>query len=149
MARVRPGGPRRDRRSAADAGYLGAPEEQRSPSVCLTPRASGNERTPVCAAAAVRKPDYPGDESGYFRNRHGAGEGLTAEAVADLRDLENARLNALQHALWDAAMTGDIKAVAAIVQIVQARVHLNGLEPARGGFGGMQEPRTMVIRSTS
>ena len=73
----------------------------------------------------------------------------TAEAVADLRDLENARLDALQHALWDAAMTGDIKAVAAIVQIVQARVHLNGLEPVRDGFGGIQEPQTVVMRSTA
>ena len=31
----------------------------------------------------------------------------TAEAVTDLRDLENARLDALQLALWVAAMTGD------------------------------------------
>jgi hypothetical protein len=73
----------------------------------------------------------------------------TAEAVADLRDLENARLDALQHALWDAAMTGDVRSATVIVQIVQARVHLNGLEPARGGFGGMQEPQTVVMRSTA
>src|SRR5450759_2240552 len=32
----------------------------------------------------------------------------TAEAVTDLRDLENARLDSLQVALWDAAMTGDV-----------------------------------------
>jgi hypothetical protein len=31
----------------------------------------------------------------------------TAEAVGSLRDLENARLDALQYALWDAAMTGN------------------------------------------
>ena len=43
----------------------------------------------------------------------------TAEAVADLRDLENARLDALQHALWDAAMTGDVKAAVAIVSLVK------------------------------
>ena len=73
----------------------------------------------------------------------------TAEAVTDLRDLENARLDALQHALWDAAMTGDVRSATVIVQIVQARVHLNGLEPARGGFGGMQEPQTVVMRSTA
>ncbi len=73
----------------------------------------------------------------------------TAEAVADLRDLENARLDALQVALWDAAMTGDVRSAAAIVQIVKARVHLNGLEPARGGFGGMQEPQTVVMPPTS
>jgi outer membrane PBP1 activator LpoA protein len=73
----------------------------------------------------------------------------TAEAVTDLRDLENARLDALQHALWDAAMTGDVGAVNSILQIVKARVHLNGLEPARGGLGGMQEPQTVVMRSTA
>ena len=72
----------------------------------------------------------------------------TAEAVADLRDLENARLDALLHALWDAAMTGDVKAVAAVVQIVQARVHLNGLEPVRDTFGVMATaPRTVVVPS--
>jgi hypothetical protein len=73
----------------------------------------------------------------------------TAEAVGSLRGLENARLDALQVALWDAAMTGDVKAAAAIVQIVKARVHLNGLESARDGFGGMPTaPRTLVVPST-
>ena len=59
----------------------------------------------------------------------------TTEAVADLRTLENARLDALQHALWDAAMTGVIRAVNAIVKIVQARVHLNGLGRYETGSG--------------
>ena len=72
----------------------------------------------------------------------------TAEAVTNLRDLENARLDALQAALWDAAMTGDVKAAAAIVQIIGARVHLNGLEPVRDGVGGLpQKPRTLVVPS--
>jgi hypothetical protein len=44
----------------------------------------------------------------------------TAEAVGSLRDLETARLDALQLALWDAAMTGDVKAATAIVLIVRA-----------------------------
>src|SRR5450759_1464351 len=70
----------------------------------------------------------------------------TSEAVADLRDLENARLDALQHALWDAAMTGDISAVVAVVKIVRARVHLNGLEPTRDGIQVTpQTPRTVVV----
>ena len=73
----------------------------------------------------------------------------TAEAVADLRDLENARLDALQHALWDAAMTGDVRSATVILKIVQARVHLNGLEPVGDGFGCMQEPQTVVMRSTA
>ena len=35
----------------------------------------------------------------------------TAEAVADLRQLENSRLDAMQLALWDAAMTDEGDAV--------------------------------------
>ena len=70
----------------------------------------------------------------------------TAEAVADLRDLENARLDALQVGLWDAAMTGNVRSAAAIVQIVQARVRLNGLEPTGDGFRvSPSTPRTVVV----
>lgn len=70
----------------------------------------------------------------------------TAEAVADLRDLENARLDALQVALWDAAIDGDVSAVVAVVKIVQARVHLNGLEPVRDGIQvSPQTPRILVV----
>jgi orotate phosphoribosyltransferase-like protein len=72
----------------------------------------------------------------------------TASAVTDLRDLENARLDALQVALWDAAMTGDVGAVTTIVQIVEARVRLNGLERARDGFRGAG-PRTLVVPPTA
>jgi hypothetical protein len=68
----------------------------------------------------------------------------------DLRVLENARLDALRVALWDAAMTGDISAAAVIVKIVKARVHLNGLEPAMGDFGeGSRTPRTLVVPPAS
>jgi orotate phosphoribosyltransferase-like protein len=70
----------------------------------------------------------------------------TAEAVADLRHLENARLDALQVALWDAAIDGDVSAVVAVVKIVQARVHLNGLEAAGDGVEVMpQTPRTLIV----
>jgi len=74
----------------------------------------------------------------------------SAEAVGSLRGLENARLDALQHALWDAAMTGDVRAVTAIVQIVRARVRLNGLEPARDGCGASSAiPQTVVVPATA
>ena len=73
----------------------------------------------------------------------------TAEAVTDLRELENARLDALQLALWDAAMTGDIKAAVAIVKIVKARVHLNGLEIGQGATRQPSTPRTFVVPSTN
>jgi hypothetical protein len=69
----------------------------------------------------------------------------TAETVTDLRELENARLDALQLALWDAAMTGDIKAVVAIVKIVKARVHLNGLEAGQAATREPATPRTLVV----
>ena len=55
-------------------------------------------------------------------------------------------MDALQLALWDAAMTRGIGAAVVIVKIVQARVHLNGLEQARDGFGGMPAtPRTLIV----
>ena len=74
----------------------------------------------------------------------------TSGAVANLHDLENAGLDALQVALWDAAMTGDIEAAVAVLKIVKARVHLNGLEPARAGLGAVSEtPRTLVVPPTS
>jgi hypothetical protein len=57
-----------------------------------------------------------------------------------------ARLDALQLTLLDAAMAGDVKAAAAILQIVRARVPLNGLEPAGDGFGVKSgTPRTVVM----
>ncbi len=74
----------------------------------------------------------------------------TAEAVGSLRFLENARLDTLQLALWDAAMAGDVSAVMACVQIVQARVRPNGLERARdGSVGAGQTPRTLVVPTTA
>jgi hypothetical protein len=74
----------------------------------------------------------------------------TAEAVGSLRGLENARLDALQQALWDAAMSGDVQSVNAIVHIVAARVRLNGLEPTGEGYGAAQStPRTVVVPPTA
>ena len=72
----------------------------------------------------------------------------TAEAVADLRELENSRLDALQLALWDAAMTGDIKAAVAILKIVKARIHLNGLEVGKVATCQPSTPRTLVVPPT-
>ena len=47
-----------------------------------------------------------------------------------------ARLDALQLTVLVAAMAGDVKAAAASLPIVRARVPLNGLEPARNGLRG-------------
>ena len=57
-----------------------------------------------------------------------------------------AGLDALQLTLLDAAMAGDVKAAAAILQIVRARVPLNGLEPAGDGFGVKSGTPWTVVR---
>ena len=54
------------------------------------------------------------------------------------------------HGLTLAAMTGDIKAVVAVVKIVHGRVHLNGLEPAMDDLRATsQTPLTVVLPPTS
>jgi hypothetical protein len=69
------------------------------------------------------------------------------QAVDSLRFLESARLDSLQSALWDKAMSGDVKAARSILGIIVARAHLLGLQ---GAFTGNQasKPRTVVVRPT-
>ncbi len=47
--------------------------------------------------------------------------------VDELREFETARLDALQAALWDKAMTGDPRATNTIVRIIDRRCRLLGL----------------------
>lgn len=56
-----------------------------------------------------------------------AQEQQTAEVVGTMRELELARLDALQSAVWDDAMNGDIKAVQAVLRTIDARIRLLGL----------------------
>ena len=46
----------------------------------------------------------------------------------ELLNLEVTRLDALQAAVWDDAMTGDVRAVEAALKLVQARSKLLGLD---------------------
>ncbi len=68
-----------------------------------------------------------------------------ADSVDTLRALEVARLDALQQALWEPALTGDLRAVGQVVQIVVARSRLLGLMPlgkkARDGPLAAYSPR--------
>jgi len=73
----------------------------------------------------------------------------TATAVSGLRDLENTRLDALQLTLWDAAITGNVKAVNSIVRIVQARVRLNGLAACSGWLRGHTSHTPDIGRASS
>jgi hypothetical protein len=88
----------------------------------------------------VEKPDRPAVTSRPHGNDR------IRMALTHLRIL--GRWIEVERALWDAAMTGDVRAVNSIVQIVQARVRLNGLEAARDGFGGTSGPRTLVVPPT-
>ncbi len=68
-----------------------------------------------------------------------------AQAVGEYREVEVARLNALQAALWDRAIAGEVEAVDAVLKIVVARVKLLGLGAARPLEGA---PRTVVTPAT-
>ena len=66
------------------------------------------------------------------------------EAVEDHQQLELARLDALQVALWDRALAGDVDAAREVRAIIAARCRLLGLtecskRPARWS------PRTVVL----
>ncbi len=58
-----------------------------------------------------------------------------AENVDELRATEVARLDALQAAVWPAAMAGDLEAVRQVTALIQKRARLLGLHPT-----GRHEP---------
>lgn len=53
------------------------------------------------------------------------------EGVEDLRRLEAARLNALQDAIWDKAMRGDLWCIDRCLRIMERRARLYGLDNTR------------------
>jgi len=73
------------------------------------------------------------------------------ESVAELRQTEVARLNALQVVLWDRAISGDLQAAKMVVAIIMARCRVLGLlsttsrEVRASSNCG---PRTLVISPT-
>ena len=76
-----------------------------------------------------------------------------AESVDFLRALEESRLDALQAALWQDACAGNLAAVNAVVQIIDARCKLLGLVPGRrakelkDSWPCCQGPATVVVRA--
>ena len=63
------------------------------------------------------------------------------EAVEDLRRLEVARLDALQAASWDDALSGDTRAVDRILRIITLRAKLLGLFASEAtGAGALGMP---------
>ena len=71
--------------------------------------------------------------SGAYKALWKAVDSRVAEAVDEHRALEIARLDALQLAVWDHAMAGDVKALNAVLRIIEQRSRLLGLD--KPGFG--------------
>jgi hypothetical protein len=73
--------------------------------------------------------------SGAYKAFWKAIDGQEADAVEDHRALELARLDALQVAFWERAMTGDVKAAGMILRIIEQRSRLLGLGVPRADAG--------------
>jgi hypothetical protein len=79
------------------------------------------------------------DELGYanrgtvYRLVKNALEDRQVETIDELRRLEVDRLDSLQVAIWEDAMTGDLASVKAVLRILQLRAKILGLYSDRGG----------------
>lgn len=81
--------------------------------------------------------------SGAYKAFWKAVDGRTANAVDQHRVLELARLDALQVGLWERAVTGDVKAVNAVLRIIEQRSRLLGLDKPEAtsvGSGTVVDP---------
>lgn len=92
--------------------------------------------------------DEAAQEVGYA-NRSGAYKAYwkamgdrEAEAVDTHRALELDRLDALQTAVWDRAVAGDIKAIDIVLKVMDRRIRLLGLEQA--ATSGESTDRSLV-----
>ncbi len=76
----------------------------------------------------------------------------TREASENLRALEVARLDRMQVGVWAAARSGDVKAIAAALKIMERRAKLLGIDAASGvsvnvgkGGGDDESPDANVV----
>jgi pantothenate synthetase len=67
------------------------------------------------------------------------------EAVEELRNLEVARLDTLQLAMWPAAMSGDVHAASVVTRVIMTRCRLLGLEGPSVLTVDAEKPRTLVV----
>ncbi len=68
------------------------------------------------------------------------------DAVEEHLDIEVSRLNALQAAVWPAAMSGDLQALVVAARIIDARCRLLGLIGPATKRTACQQPQTLVLR---
>jgi hypothetical protein len=66
------------------------------------------------------------------------------DAVEEHQQLELARLDALQAALWDQAMAGDVEAAREVRAVIMARCRVLGLDE-RAKRPAAWAPRTVVL----
>src|SRR3954453_6371409 len=98
-------------------------------------RALAAERRSRAVEMALTGSSYQAiaDELGYanrgtvYRLVKNALEDRQVETIDELRQLEVDRLDALQVAMWDDAMNGDVRAVTAVVRIMHLRAKILGL----------------------
>ncbi len=62
----------------------------------------------------------------------------TFEAVDQYREMELSRLDALHSACWGQALAGDLRAVEAVLRVMQQRARLLGLDEQMATMGGNQ-----------
>lgn len=75
-----------------------------------------------------------------------SGKAMVSQASAGaLITLELDRLNALQAAIWESAMEGNLPAVSVSMNLVLSRVKLLGLDFAAESGEGANAPRTVVV----
>lgn len=67
-----------------------------------------------------------------------------AENIDLLRAMEGDRLDRLQSAMWDRAMTGDVRAVHAVSQVISQRIRLFGLDQYGPGHFDVT-PQVLVV----
>ena len=81
--------------------------------------------------------------SGAYKAFWKAVDGREADAVEQHRILELQRLDALQVGLWERAEAGDVKAVMAVLRIIEQRSRLLGLDKPEAtpvGSGSVVDP---------
>lgn len=69
---------------------------------------------------------------------------IPKEEAAELRQIEMERLNTLTDALWTSAMTGDPKAVDAMLKLMERRARMLGLDSPHKISHGAEEGISMI-----
>ncbi len=73
-------------------------------------------------------------------------QAVQTENVAALRAVEVDRLDALQQALWDRALGGNLAAAQAVVRIIEARARVLGLvQTGKPKRARCSQPQTVVV----